>query len=139
MERNFRYVSRTTESSNPIQVLVVDDHPLLRKGLQNLVSSSGDFQIIGEAADGERACELAQLLQPDVIFMDIEMPKMNGIDATRHIKTTLPHIIVIGLSINQSVVVANTMKTAGASAYLTKDTTPENFWRVIRSTMAPHT
>jgi len=131
-------MSRTTNSPNPIHLLLVDDHPLLRKGLQSLVGSSGEFHIIGEAADGEQACELAQGLQPDIILMDIEMPKMNGIDATRWIKTALPHIIVIGLSINQSAVV-NTMKAAGASAYLTKDTAPEDFWHVTRSTLTQHT
>jgi DNA-binding NarL/FixJ family response regulator len=82
--------------TNPIHVLVVDDHPLLRQELQSLVSCSGDIKIIGEAIDGEQACELAQRLQPDVILMDIEMPTMNGIDATRWIKTALPQIIIIG-------------------------------------------
>jgi DNA-binding NarL/FixJ family response regulator len=103
--------------------------------LGHLVSSSGDFKIIGEAADGQQACELAAQLQPDIALMDVEMPKMNGIDATRWIKTTHPHLIVIGLSIHQSVAVANTMKAAGASAYVTKDVKPEDLHRVIRSAL----
>ena len=117
----------------------MDDHPLPRKGLQNLFSSSDDFKIIGEAADGKQGCELAQQLQSDVVLMDIELPKMNGIDPTRWIKTTLPHVIVIGLSINGSVAVANHMKAAGATAYLTKDMTPEDFYRIIRSALTHKT
>ena len=132
-------LNRTTAPATPIRVLVVDDHPLLREGLQDLVSSRRDFKIVGEAADGERACELAQLLQPHVILMDIEMPKMNGIDATRWIKILLPHINIIGLSINDSVTVRNDMKAAGATAYLTKDTTPEEFYQVILSTIRMET
>ncbi len=108
---------------------------MLRKGLGTLVSSLGDFKIIGEAADGEQACELAQQLQPDVVLMDFEMPRMNGIEATRRIKTTLPHLTIIGLSIHQSVAVANTMKAAGASAYVTKDVKPEDLHQVISSTL----
>ena len=133
------HLNRTTEPATPIRVLVVDDHPLLREGLHDLVSSRRDFKIVGEAADGERACELAQLLQPHVILMDIEMPKMNGIDATRWIKILLPHINIIGLSINDSVTVRNDMKAAGATAYLTKDTTPEEFYQVILSTIRMET
>ncbi len=130
------HLSRTTPPAHPIHVLVVDDHPLLRKGLHNLVSSAGDLKVVGEAADGEKGCELAQLLQPDVVLMDVEMPKMNGIEATRRIKAALPRVIVIGLSINQSGTIANHMKAAGATAYLSKDTAPEDFHRAIRSAMA---
>ena len=129
------HMSETKKPAPPLRVLVVDDHPLLRKGLGSLVSSSGDFKIVGEAADGEQACELAQQLQPDVVLMDVEMPKMNGVEATRRIKTTIPHLIVIGLSIHQSVAVANTMKAAGASAYVTKDAKPEDLHRAIRSAL----
>ncbi len=123
------------ETSNLIRVLVVDDHPYLRKGLRNLVSSFGAFKVIGEAADGEEGCELAQQLQPDVVLMDIELPKMNGIEATRRIKTSLPHVIVIGLSINQSVVVADHMKAAGATAYLTKQTAPADLCQAIHAAL----
>ena len=136
MGGNPAHLSGTTQSAHPIHVLVVDDHPLLRKGLQNLVNSAGDLEVVGEAADGEKGCELAQRLQPDVVLMDVQMPKMNGIEATRWIKAALPHVVVIGLSINQSGTVANHMKAAGATAYLSKDTAPEDFHRAIRSAMA---
>lgn len=126
---------RTSEPATPIRVLVVDDHPLLRQGLRYLVSALGDFKIVGEAADGERACELVQLLQPHLVLMDIAMPKMNGIDATRWIKTTRPHVTIIGLSIDHSMTVAKHMKAAGATAYLTKDATPADFSRVIHSAL----
>lgn len=131
------YVRRMTPSPNPIHVLVVDDHPLIRTGLQNLFNSFGDFKVIAEAADGEQGCELAQRLQPHVVLMDIQMPKMDGIDATRWIKTILPHVIVIGLSVNPSLGFANKMKAAGASAYLSKETAPEDMYQIIRSAMTP--
>ena len=133
VERNPGPASRTT--LKPIHVLVVDVHPYLRKGLRNHVSSFGNFRIIGEAADGEQGCELALQLQPDVVLMDIELPKMNGIEATRWIKTALPHVIVIGLSINQSVAVAHHMKAAGATAYLTKQTAPEDLCQAIHAAL----
>lgn len=132
-DRNLSPVN--SDTSNVIRVLVVDDHPYLRKGLRNLVSSFGNFKVIGEAADGAQGCELAQQLQPDVVLMDIELPKMNGIEATRWIKTALPHVIVIGLSINQSVAVANHMKAAGATAYLTKQTAPEDLCQAIHAAL----
>jgi DNA-binding NarL/FixJ family response regulator len=135
MERTQDTVSGKPASHPTFHVLVVDDHPLLRKGLGKLVSSFGGFDIVGEAADRKQGCELAQQLQPDVVLMDIQMPKMNGIDATRWIKAKLPHVIIVGLSIRQDVVTANHMKAAGATAYLTKETAPEELYRVIHSAL----
>ncbi len=109
----------------PVHVLVVDDHHLLSQRLRTLISSSEGFVVIGEAENGVQACAPAQQLRPDVILMDMHMPKMNGVDATRWIKTMLPHVIGIGLSVNQSDEVASQMKVAGASAYLTKETLEE--------------
>ncbi len=122
------------ELSLAVHVLVVDDHRQLRQELRNIVSSYG-FQVVGEAAEGAQACVLAQLLQPKVILMDIQMPKMNGIDATRSIKMALPHIIIIGLSVNYSIEVAHQMKVAGASAFLIKDTPPEDLCQAIHSAL----
>lgn len=128
-------VSRTTAFPHPVSVLVVDDHPLLREGLQCLFRSCDEFEVIGEAADGKQGCEIAQQLQPDVVLMDIELPKMNGIEATRWINAHVPHVVVVGLSINTSAAMADEMTSAGAAAYLTKDSTPEHFYRVIRSAL----
>lgn len=122
-------------SSHTVQVLVVDDHRLLRQGLRSLISSYQGFVVVGEAENGEQACQLAQQLRPHVILMDVHMPKLNGIEATRWIKTKLPHIIIIGLSVNPSATVAQDMKAAGASAYLTKETSPENLHQVIHAAL----
>lgn len=118
-----------------IRVLVVDDHRAIRQGLRDLVDSYGDCLVVSEAEDGARACELAQQVRPDVILMDINMPRMNGIEATRWIKTMLPQIIIIGLSVNLSAETAHQMQSAGAAAYLAKETSPEDLYRVIHSAL----
>lgn len=128
-------VSRQTQRSEIIHVLVVDDHPLMRQGLRSLISCFSEFEILGEAADGEEACDCAQRLQPDVILMDIHMPKMNGITATRWIKEAFPHVVIIGLSVDQNSAVATQFKAAGASAYLTKETQPDELYRAIHAAL----
>ncbi|MDK2745006.1 MAG: response regulator transcription factor [Nitrospira sp. BO4] len=122
-------------SPQPVHVLVVDDHRLLRQELRNILSFYREFTVVGEAEDGTQACELAQQLQPDVILMDVHMPNMNGIEATRRIKANLPDVIIIGLSVNTSVAVADEMDAAGASAYLSKETAPEDLYRTIRAAL----
>ena len=123
----------TTSPPATVRVLVVDDHRLLRQELRNILSFYREFTVVGEAEDGKQACELAQQLQPDVILMDIHMQKMNGIEATRWIKARLPHVIIIGLSVNTSIAAAHEMKVAGASAYVSKETEPEDLYRTIRA------
>jgi two-component system response regulator DegU len=100
-----------------------------------MVNASGEFTMVGEAENGELACVLAQQLQPDVILMDVSMPRMNGIEATRWIKTTLPQVVIIGLSVYLSADVAQDMRAAGTSAYLTKDTSPEDLYQAIHSAL----
>ncbi len=122
-------------SAHHVHVLVVDDYGLLRQELRSLLSAYDEFEVVGEAENGVQACELAQQLQPNVIIMDVHMPTMNGLEATRHIKARLPHIIIIGLSINTSSPVADEMKAAGASAYLSKDTDPQDLYQAIQSAL----
>ena len=135
MQCRLDFTSEGTKSPQTVHVLIVDDHRLLRQELRTLVSSYPAFRVVGEAADGVQACALAQQVQPDVILMDIQMPKMNGVEATRSIKRTFPHIIIIGISVNYSIEVAHQMKAAGASAYLIKDTLPEDLCQVIHSAL----
>jgi signal transduction histidine kinase/ActR/RegA family two-component response regulator len=122
--------------TNRIRVLLVDDHTVLREGLRSIVSAYAHLQVVGEAGDGLEAVELAQRLLPDVVVMDINMPRMNGIDATSRIKTKWPGIEIIGLSVNQSGDTEEKMKAAGAAAYLTKESAVDVLCQVIQDVMA---
>jgi DNA-binding NarL/FixJ family response regulator len=118
-----------------LRVLLVDDHQLVRQGLESVLKGYEDLTVVGEAADGQEAVERARQLRPDVIVMDINMPRMDGIEATKRIKQDLPATAVIGLSINVNSHVEKAMREAGASAYLTKETAVEDLHAVIREVL----
>lgn len=109
------------QHTSRIRVLLVDNHPMMRQGLRSIVTDYGHLEVVGEAGDGVEAVELAQRLNPDVVVMDINMPKMDGIEATQQIKANQPTTVVIGLSVNQSADTEQKMKAAGAFTYLTKE------------------
>ena len=106
---------------NKIRVLLADDHALFRKGLLGVLSQEADIEVIAEAADGEMAVERTKQYNPDVVLMDVGMPNVNGIEATRRITTTLQGIYVIGLSAHKEEDMAEALYRAGAAAYLSKD------------------
>jgi DNA-binding NarL/FixJ family response regulator len=114
-------------------VLVVDDHRVVRQGLIRLLKAEPDIDVVGEAADGRTAVALTRELAPDVVTMDIEMPGMNGIEATRLIHGACPDVCVIGLSIYEEAVLAAAMRNAGAVNYLTKSGPFEDLVAAIRS------
>lgn len=105
-----------------IRVLLVDDHLIMRQGLRSMIEAEQGYEVVAEAVDGEMAVELATTLRPDVILMDINMPRLNGVEATRRIKQTLPEVSVIGLSMHEDPKLEQLMYEAGASAYLSKGT-----------------
>lgn len=105
-----------------IRILLVDDHQIMRQGLRSMLESEPGFEVAAEATDGEMAVECAASVRPDVILMDINMPKLNGVEPTRRIKQRFPDIAVIGLSMHEDPKLEQLMYEAGASAYLSKGT-----------------
>ncbi len=121
-----------TRTQGKIRVLLADDHAVVRDGLARLLETNADIQVVGQARDGQQAIDLALVLRPDVIVMDVSMPIMDGIEATRRIVTQRPGTCVIGLSMHEDVEVAAVMREAGAAAYLTKTAAPERLVAVVR-------
>ncbi|MGB7949740.1 MAG: response regulator transcription factor [Candidatus Binatia bacterium] len=103
------------------KALIVDDHKIMREGLRSLLEKSGRFECVGEADDGLQAVKMARELKPDIVIMDIAMPNLNGIEATRQIKAEIPEIEVIVLSMHATRTYVLQVLQAGASAYLLKD------------------
>lgn len=105
----------------PCRVLIADDHAMVRQGLRSVLEAFPNVNVIGEASNGQEAVDLTEQLRPSAVVMDINMPRMNGIEATAKIKTRHPDIVVIGMSVNASVDNHDAMRTAGASMLLTKE------------------
>lgn len=124
---------RSVEAARVIRVVVADDHDLVREGLCAVIGSCEDMRVVGEAIDGEQALSMALGLMPDVLVMDVNMPKLNGIHATRLIRDGAPEVAVIGLSMHNDNEVAVSMKKAGAAVYLAKGCPFEDLFNAIRS------
>jgi DNA-binding NarL/FixJ family response regulator len=104
-----------------VRVLVVDDHTVVRRGVRRLLESAGNIEVVGEAGDGADAVEAATTLQPDVVLMDVGLPGLNGIEATRRIHTAVPGTHVLMLSIHADEHYVQQSLAAGARGYLLKD------------------
>lgn len=119
-----------------IKILIVDDQRLFRQGLRSLLEQEEDLEIAGEAADGQDAFTLVQETNPDIILMDVEMPKLDGIHATKLILERYPHIKILILSIhNEDERVISAIRS-GASGYILKDADHKEFVKIIKSTFA---
>jgi DNA-binding NarL/FixJ family response regulator len=116
-----------------IRVLLADDHAVLRDGLARLLSEEQDMEVVGHATDGRMAVELAGKLPVDVILMDISMPKLNGIEATRIIHRKYPRIRIIGLSMFEEDEHVKAMRDAGAVNYLSKSGASIDLINAIRT------
>ncbi len=117
----------------PARVLVADDHKMFREGVIHLLSQEPDLTVIGEAADGQEAVEFTRKLRPDILILDVSMPKLNGIHVAAQISRELPEVRIIGLSMHEDKDMAKAMRAAGAAAYLTKGGSSETLLNVVRS------
>jgi DNA-binding NarL/FixJ family response regulator len=119
-----------------LTILIVDDHPLVRDAIKSHLEKQADFKVVGEAADGEEAVKAAQELTPDVVIMDICLPGLDGLEATKRIKAADPdvHILVLSMYDNSDQVLR--ILDAGASGYLTKSIFGEEISKAIRSIIA---
>ncbi len=116
-----------------IKVLIVDDHQLFREGLANLIGGSDEIEIIAEAENAGQAIEMTSKLNPDVIIMDIGLPKINGIEATKILKKKYPNIKIIALSMHSDKHYIKGMLEAGASGYLLKNSTHNQVMDAVKS------
>ena len=116
-----------------VRVLIADDHPLFREGMRGRLDRVADIAVVGEAASGQEAVELAQKLEPDVILMDIKMPGLNGIEATREIQQASPQIGVLVLTMFEDDDSVFAAMRAGAKGYLLKDSGGEGVVHAIRA------
>lgn len=121
------------KNPDAIRVLLADDHKMLRDGLATLLQDQPDIVVVSEASDGLMAVELAHQTKPDIIIMDIAMPHLNGVEATRRIRKELPDIKVVGLSMHEKEDMANAMREAGAVDYITKGSASEKLTATIRT------
>lgn len=126
------HLASASREGRKIRIMLVDDHAVVRDGISMILQEEEDLEIVGEAEDGSSAVELAAKMHPDVIIMDVNMPKMNGMEATRLIKKEMPDICIIALSINDDAGTANAMLNAGASAYFPKSGPSEKLISMIR-------
>jgi DNA-binding NarL/FixJ family response regulator len=118
----------------PIRIVIADDHPIFRAGLQGLLSAQDDFEVVGEAANGREAVAVVRHTSPEVLLMDLQMPELDGVSATREIKQVAPATRILILTTYDSDGDILRAVEAGATGYLLKDTPREELFRAIRAT-----
>jgi DNA-binding NarL/FixJ family response regulator len=119
-----------------LRILVADDHATVRQGLTLLIDSQSDMTVVGEAADGNRVLEQADTLKPDIVVMDISMPGMNGLVATRMLKRVQPDAAIVALTRHEDDNYLQELLRAGASGYVLKQSAPAEFLQAIRAVAA---
>ena len=116
-----------------IRILLADDHAVVRQGFKMILDAQADMEIVGEAGNGREAVELAEQLRPDVVVMDVSMPELNGIEATRRLASSLPRARVVALSMHKDSVYVREILRAGARGYLLKDSGAADLVAAIRA------
>jgi DNA-binding NarL/FixJ family response regulator len=125
-----------SETAAPLRILLADDHVTMRHGLKLLLDNQPDMTVVGEASDGDAALRRAATLKPDVIVMDISMPGMNGLVATRKLKQQQPRTAVVTLTRHNDTAYLQELLRAGVSAYVLKQSAPEELLQAIRAAAA---
>ena len=126
------------ESSDRIRILIADDHALFRQAVRAILADEPDLELIAEAGDGDEAVRLAIELVPDVVLMDVRMPKLNGIEASRKISADLPTAKIVMLTVSDDDADLVEAIKAGASGYLLKEVDPTEIATAVRQTFAGH-
>src|SRR2546421_440649 len=116
-----------------IRILLADDHAVVRQGFKMILGAQTDMEIVGEAGNGREAVELAGELRPDVVVMDVAMPELNGIEATRRLVAAHPHARVLALSMHKDSVYVREVLRAGARGYLLKDAPAGDLVSAVRA------
>ncbi len=124
---------RQSESLEKIRIVIVDDHGMVRKGLSAFLRNKPDLEVVGEARDGQEAVEQCERLQPDVVLMDLVMPKLNGVASTRRIHQQWPEIRVVALTSFEEKELVQDALQAGAISYLLKNVTGDDLASAIRA------
>ncbi|MGE5644675.1 MAG: response regulator [Acidobacteriota bacterium] len=122
--------------SKKIRILLADDHAMVRQGFRMILAAQPDMEIAGEAGNGREAVELAMELKPDVVVMDVAMPELNGIEATRRIAASLPRTRVLALSMYKDSVYVREILRAGARGFLLKDAIDRDLLAAVRAVAA---
>lgn len=117
---------------NKLRILIVDDHQIIRDGLKGLINAEADMEVVGEAGDGQMAWQQAKELQPDVVLMDVSMPRLNGAKATERLKKDRPETKVLALTAHEDKGYIGQMLQAGASGYVLKIAAAEELIKAIR-------
>lgn len=117
------------------RIVIAEDHTILREGLRALLSSEAELRVVGEAKDGREAIQCAEQLEPDLILMDLSMPKMNGVEAIREIKNRIPETRVLALTVHKAEEFVLEVLQAGADGYVLKDASSEELMMAIRSVL----
>ncbi|HWQ83438.1 MAG TPA: response regulator transcription factor, partial [Anaerolineales bacterium] len=123
---------RITRPRNKIRILLVDDHANLRAGVRRLLETTRDIIVVGEASDGYQALELVERLEPDIVILDVEMPRMNGLVAARKLSDRYESVKILALSAYDDRQYVLGMLDQGASGYLIKDEVPEMLIQAVR-------
>lgn len=118
---------------SPLRILIVDDHAVVRRGVRSLLESEKGLEIIGEATTGREAVDMARRLQPDVVVMDLSLPELNGLDATRQILKDSPRSEILVLTMHHSEELARDVLQAGARGYVLKSDADQNLIAAVRS------